>query len=633
MNLQVSKNSGLIFHIKKIIIIGIIFTIFPAAYSQEIIALKDQKFIFTSYENVGVYIDSTNSLGIKDVLSKPFELQSNLSTFNKEDQSTYWMRLRFKRVSDYRRWIIELPDPRVENIQLYRVTEEGIEKIASTGHLSPFDSKNYEHKNFCFNLNVDTTVTSYYFKLKSSLKHVGHRVFIRSSENMTSYFFQEYFYLGLYYGVMLIMAVYNLLIFIFTKKRLYILYVIYVISCGLFSFQEDGLGFQFLWPDSPVLNKITATFTPLLLMVSFLVYSREFLSIKWNTHKAFNKLLFLLVGVYLLFFSFQFMFEDSPRLGIFYLPPFLAIYIMAFIRYFKDGFKPARFFIVGYSMILFSFFIFLLRINGLVESNLFIVYNFNFGFLFEVVILSFALGDRIRLAENEQNKANERALVAAKKNEKLQKTLIKELQEKEALKDKVNLELEQKVKERTTEITEANEKLKKLTDELNVMNSQLDIDNWNLKKKINIETQARITSKNVEYEDFIKHFNSQEACLKHLNKIKWGDGFVCSKCKHTKYTTGPRPYTRKCTNCKKIDSVTAQTIFHGVRIPLQKAFYITYITSVKEKGMTVDKLAEILELRRNTCWAFRKKVEERMADYMKKNNIETIRNWETLILD
>jgi len=71
-------------------------------------------------------------------------------------------------------------------------------------------------------------------------------------------------------------------------------------------------------------------------------------------------------------------------------------------------------------------------------------------------------------------------------------------------------------------------------------------------------------------------FNNSEKVLKFIADIKWENGFACRNCGHTNYCEGKTPYSRRCTRCKKEESAAANTIFHNIKFPINKAFYIAY---------------------------------------------------------
>src|SRR5690606_9999891 len=58
-------------------------------------------------------------------------------------------------------------------------------------------------------------------------------------------------FLGIYIGVIVIMAVYNFFLYLSIKDRSYIYYVFYVAGTGITQVGIKGLNFQYLWPQSP----------------------------------------------------------------------------------------------------------------------------------------------------------------------------------------------------------------------------------------------------------------------------------------------------------------------------------------------------------------------------------------------
>lgn len=101
------------------------------------------------------------------------------------------------------------------------------------------------------------------------------------------------------------------------------------------------------------------------------------------------------------------------------------------------------------------------------------------------------------------------------------------------------------------------------------------------------------------------------------------EGYRCLKCQNQRYIEKPeKPFVRRCTRCGYIESVTTRTLFHAVKFPLNKAFYLAYSTVYEKDARTLDELSELLELRRNTCWSFRKKAMERLEEHRKKTGIQ-----------
>ncbi len=112
--------------------------------------------------------------------------------------------------------------------------------------------------------------------------------------------------------------------------------------------------------------------------------------------------------------------------------------------------------------------------------------------------------------------------------------------------------------------------------------------------------------------EFQKRFPDVNACFEYLAELKWGGGFRCPQCGHTNYCKGKRRYDRQCTSCHRIFSPTSSTLFHNVKFPILKAFYIIYYVSISNKKVSSTELSRKLGLRQKTCWLFKKKVMEAM---------------------
>lgn len=112
--------------------------------------------------------------------------------------------------------------------------------------------------------------------------------------------------------------------------------------------------------------------------------------------------------------------------------------------------------------------------------------------------------------------------------------------------------------------------------------------------------------------EFQSRFPDADSCYTYLSELKWKDGFVCPKCRHTKHCKGAKEYSRQCTRCKHTVSVTSGTLFHKVKFPILKAFYIVYYVSTSRKGISSTELSRKLGLRQKTCWLFKRKVMKAM---------------------
>ncbi|HXA01498.1 MAG TPA: hypothetical protein VNW99_05880, partial [Cytophagaceae bacterium] len=184
---------------------------------------------------------------------------------------------------------------------------------------------------------------------------------------------------------------------------------------------------------------------------------------------------------------------------------------------------------------------------------------------------------------------------------------------------------------KNAELEEVNVKLEAMTDRANQMSLKLDVDNWNLKKKIKESIEERMKGVEVSYEEFSNIFPNESACFIYLFKIKWEDSYTCRVCKNTEYDENITIFARKCARCGYFESATSHTLFHGIKFPIHKAFYISYMALHKKNKVTLNQMSQLLDLRKATCCNFRKKVLFATESYKKESSSETVKSWEDII--
>jgi two-component system, sensor histidine kinase LadS len=122
------------------------------------------------------------------------------------------------------------------------------------------------------------------------------------------------------------------------------------------------------------------------------------------------------------------------------------------------------------------------------------------------------------------------------------------------------------------------------------------------------------------------------ACSKYLAGLKWANGFTCRKCGNKNFCDGKIQYSRRCTRCKNEESASSNTLFHNIKFPLSKAFFIAHHILLGKNDMTSFDFSKKLELRHMTCWNFKHKVENKLAFLKNMTNAESI-TFQKIIID
>lgn len=588
--------------------LAVVFALSVGVYESnaQSLSLSDRSEKYLLGDNFKLFQDLSNTLAIENINELDgSDFSSPGSTHISNLSATYWLRLDVRNAVDAE-WFLQFEDPDFSVFEVYKEME--LQTMAGTS--VPFEKRRIFHKNYVFPLGLSCGQNQvYHVKLQANVPTTL-TASISTHERFIRYAFNEYYYLGVFYGILFIMAIYNLMLYWSTKDRAHLWYVFYVLCSAFFAFNEDGLGFQFFWPALPVLNLWIYHLIPAFLLISFVLYSAVFVenALVWNSK---FKSIFISTGLVVINYIVHRLvgWDHSWWFALFFVPLFQICFI-ALKEYFA-GQRQLRFFIVGSSAIIISLVMYFFRLQTLRQASVLEVYIFNFAFVLEAIALSLALGEKIRL----NRKARSR----------IQTELIQTLEEKDQLSSKVNRELEEKVQERTVqlmaqaaELEQSNSDLELLKGELFKVNEQLDLMNYQLMKKVSSSAKANVKNVGLTFDEFKDAYADLSSCLSLVSDAKWRNGYSCSKCNHDVSEIFQNDFSSKCKKCNHKESATTRTLFHALKFDLRCAMYIAYVTQNGKPKYTLDELSNLLDIRRNTCWNFKKKVTEKMAE-LKKN--------------
>jgi two-component system, sensor histidine kinase LadS len=573
--------------------------------------------------------DTTNALGMTDVSAPSFasHFQKHPSYQNKDFHpgSSYWIKLSIKHsVTSRKVWLLEFYDQTIDVLEAYVPREDGGHELLEMGDNRPFAYRTILHKNFEIVLDMRSNeVRDYYFKVRSH-EFADMRIAFKSTNYFVYYATNEYFLFGTFYGMILIISLYNFLVYLAIREIKNIFYICYMLSVAAYAMSLDGIGFQYIWFNHPEWNNYATGISLFSLIVWALIFTQRFLSTNTNAPVLHRILTGMIIARAAWFAIALWLF---PNLLTYRNPDIIPLSLIFYtaIRVWRNGYRPARFFVIGYGVLFLGFFLRTLVYFNVLPFTTLSHYSLHFSFVFEMLFLTVALGDRIRILKDNRDRALRRIIHQHEVNMKLQ--------------DKVNRELEQKVKERTIALDEKNHELEQSNQrlatqalEINQINSILDLDNWKLKNRIKEVLEERLHEKTMDYEEFRTLYPDTLSCCRFLESLKWQHGYRCRKCRNEKYSEGSHKFSRRCSRCGYNESITAYTIFHSLKFPIEKAFYIAYLTVMGRKENTLEALGLQLEIGLNTVWAFRSKVSMRIGELESSGRKLSGNRWEDVIL-
>jgi PAS domain S-box-containing protein len=224
---------------------------------------------------------------------------------------------------------------------------------------------------------------------------------------------------GLYFGLLIGLFIYNLLLFVSVRDKVYLVYVGYVAGMALFQVTLTGLGNQFLWPDHAWWNSRSPPAGTVMVATFGLLFARTFLLSAART-PLLDKFILLQVAGFMVslvvLLGFSYTAASYMTTGLVLVS--VTTLMVAGIFGVRHGHPGARNFLTAWAVLLVSVVLQALHNIGTLPSNVLTSNAVLFGSALEMLLLSFALADRINVARRFKEQAQvrlaaERALIQA----------------------------------------------------------------------------------------------------------------------------------------------------------------------------------------------------------------------------
>lgn len=630
-------------YLQKVLYINVLVLLcgWQHASAQQIVTLADTiTQHYFSYGQIEQLEDTSGKLTFDQIKNDPAVaakfVPSAIFTPKVTDLNTaYWYRIRINHDKATRNnWLLEFFDQTIDDIEVYSPNTDNGYTYTHMGSDLPFADRLFQHKNFSLNINSNLYGDHIYYIRIRSHQPANVIVVLRSVSWFVHYALDEYFFFGIFYGMLLVFSLYNLMMFFAIRQIQYLYYILYNLSIGLYEMCTDGIAYQYLWPHSPGWNQYAYGIALFFASIFGVLFTRSLLYVKVKAPKL-NTLIWWVIGLRTVFFIlcltvnknwFNYRFIEI-------VPLLVACYTGYYIL--NKGYWPARFFVVGYSFLFIGFILKVLIAFDVpwLPFGPLTHYSLSFCFIMEMLFISFAIGEKVRILK--------------KKKDYAQRRIIRQMKQNEELKDNINRQLEEQVRERTKElvekslvIEEQNEELKSVNillkeqaEEISRINVLLENDNITLHTNIEKVTHDRVMSTQVDFEEFSRIYPDRETCFKFLSDLKWEKGYSCRRCHNDHYGNGHLPYSRRCSKCGYEESVIAYTILQNTRIPINKAFYMIFLMYSTKGKISSHKLSEIVAIRQSTCWAYSTRIKKLMDHKKKELSNAGSKGWSMLVID
>ena len=331
----------------------------------------------------------------------------------------YWFHANLlNRNQEELRWLLVQKYPLSDHVDLYLRHTDGRVEHQVSGDMLPFKARaiRYRQPNFRVALPVAEPVELLVRVQSQSSMQVPLALY--TPKAFAELARDAQFGIGLYYGILLALLVYNLVLWLWLRDNSYFWYLFHVGGFGLVLFCLQGLGFEYLWPGSPQLQDWSVPLSICIAQLAMQQFARHFLGTaeRWPVG---NRIalgfiaFFAALGVASLLLPYH---TITPIASAAVFPGVIFIAVQSVVVL-RRGFAPAKLFLLAWAMFLTGTAAFAAVAFGLLPKTFFTEYGVQIGSALEMLLLSVALGYRYAALGNE----NERVVREA--NEQLERNV------------------------------------------------------------------------------------------------------------------------------------------------------------------------------------------------------------------
>lgn len=469
--------------------------------------------------------DASNDLHIADILEDNQQSTSKLKWQKNTwpqinfgfSEKAYWLKVPIINPHPANEeWVLEIAYPLLDRVEIYAVNEaQQVVGFYHAGDRAIGKEKQIAHPNIAFPVQFphQEPYTLYIHVKSEGSTQVPLTIWSWSdfiSNSIIHFLFQ-----GFFYGMVLIMALYNLVVWLVVRQRVYLSYVAYILFLTIFQISLHGLGMLYIWREYTWLNEYITSISLILLLASISFFVRDFFEIRkysqtLNQLTLYSFYLYLLLSVVFIFIPYS----VSIRIGAFFAWTQILLIIYITLYMLNRGHPSSRYFALAWAVFLIGALLLALNKFAFLPITLASEYGLQIGAGLEIMFLSLALADRMANTQREKISAQARSLDLAHQVTQEREKLYQAEMENLRIAREHNEALEQTVENRTKELTEAleelsvaHEKLKNIsvTDALTKVNNRYFFDqNWRSEFKRAHRNQTSIALILIDIDHFKK---------------------------------------------------------------------------------------------------------------------------------
>jgi len=319
--------------------------------------------------------------------------------------------------------LLDFNYPLLDNISVYKVHGEGVEDILHTGDNYRFSNRQFAHPNFISTITLPAQSTQRYLAKIKTNSPVQTQAIVWDIDHFQKYYRDSNGMQFLYIGLILSVALLNLLIYLYLKESVYLTYAGYAASLGLLITSQSAVLFEYVYPESPEFHRWSQ-----LILAAAAVMLTALFSFKFLKFEQTNRIRNLFMGLFSLpllvliaspFSGYQSAIQMMVITGLIVVPSCFLIGLFV-----AKKSADRNIFLLAWSFLILGACTFLLSKLGLLPFNAVTNNAIQIGSTLELLTFSIALARRIYMERESRLKAKQIVIDSNQQTAQLQASML-----------------------------------------------------------------------------------------------------------------------------------------------------------------------------------------------------------------
>ncbi|MGK0383069.1 MAG: diguanylate cyclase (GGDEF)-like protein [Flavobacteriales bacterium] len=403
---------------------------------------------YTVVGDIEHLVDTNKQYSIASILGTPDNIwrQYNQDLTELEmSNELHWFRFSLRNTDSAQSRLLEIDNASLDIVNLWFIRNNKVLEEYQVGDYLPFSQRIIEHENFLFPVPTNGEDLSVYVSTYSE-GVMRLPLNIWQQQDYLKFSSKNSLIMGGFFGLMLAMGLSNLFFFITTRSPTFLVYAGYVMFLGLTLSALEGLGYHYIWPNSPWLQQNSVVIFASLTVWLSIIFCDLLLNVR-----AYNTLLSKLLNIIAFAFLLNLIISLLVPLQVF-IQVFLmmlcgsGIFILSVsIWLWIKGLTIARYYTLAWAFLFIGGFAVSLDTLNIISFDLPYYYLLMLGAGIEALILALILA----ISHNQQHQTlistQAELLIKEQQAQHTQKGML-------AFQENLTRELECKVQERTLEL-------------------------------------------------------------------------------------------------------------------------------------------------------------------------------------